>query len=132
MVYPRVMSTDLDGLIFNAIDGPPEILQSSLQRSNDLLQENRGREAVQEALWLLETVATAFQGAETGAGTVEGKYSNEIVKNLRRTHPGTTLELDPPGAIGEKFTVSQHGHEDVTHEHRRLYMEKPWVVPSGI
>jgi hypothetical protein len=30
----------------------------------------------------------------------------------------------PPGAIGEKFTVSQHGHEDVSHEQRPLHMEK--------
>jgi hypothetical protein len=36
--------------------------------------------------------------------------------------------LGPPGAIGEKFTVSQHGHEDVSHEQSLLYMEKQRVV----
>ena len=38
----------------------------------------------------------------------------------------------PPGAMGEKFTVSQHGHEDISHEQRRLYMEKQRVVQYGI
>jgi hypothetical protein len=40
--------------------------------------------------------------------------------------------LGPPGAIGEEFTVSQHGHEDVSHEQSLLYMEKQWVVHYGI
>lgn len=69
-----------------------EILQTSLRRAEDLLSQGRGREAVQETLWLLETVATAFRGTDTGTGTVEGKYFNDIVKELRRLHPGTTLE----------------------------------------
>jgi hypothetical protein len=38
----------------------------------------------------------------------------------------------PPGAIGEKFTVSQHGHEDISHEQRLLYMEKQRVVQYRI
>jgi len=70
-----------------------EILQTSLRRAEDLLSQGRSREAVQETLWLLETVATAFRGIETGTGTVEGKYFNDIVKDLRHLHPGTTFEL---------------------------------------
>lgn len=46
---------------------------------------------MQEILWLLETVATAFQGQESGAGTVEGKYFNEIIRNLRRNNRGSAL-----------------------------------------
>jgi hypothetical protein len=38
----------------------------------------------------------------------------------------------PPGAIGEKFTVSQYGHEDISYEQRPLYMEKQRVVHYGI
>jgi hypothetical protein len=68
-----------------------ELLQESLRRSQDLLAAGRGREAVQESLWLLETVATAFRGLDTGAETVEGRYFNQIVQQLRRGHPGTTL-----------------------------------------
>ena len=39
----------------------------------------------------METVATAFRGQESGAGTVEGKYFNEIVRNLRNNNRGSAL-----------------------------------------
>ena len=67
-------------------------LKRSLDRSEQLLIENRPREAVQESLWLLESVATGFSGLPTATGTVEGKYFNEIVKDLKAGHPGTTLK----------------------------------------
>ena len=69
-----------------------EIIQQSLKQSEQLLSEGRYRPAVQEILWLLETVSTAFQGLDTGAGTVQGKYFNKIADDLRRHHKGTTLE----------------------------------------
>ena len=68
-----------------------EILQNSMKRSDELLNEDKGREAVQESLWLLETMSTAFRGMETETGTVEGKYFNDIVKELRRSSNGRTL-----------------------------------------
>ena len=40
---------------------------------------------------LLETVATAFRGQESGTGTIEGKYFNEIVRALRNNHRGSAL-----------------------------------------
>ena len=69
-----------------------EILQESLTRSEQLLSQGRGREAVQESLWLLETVSTAFRGVETATGTVEGKYFNQIVRELRDIDPGGPLK----------------------------------------
>jgi hypothetical protein len=69
-----------------------ETLERSLKRSEELLSEGRPREAVQEVLWLLETVSTAFRGIETQSGRVEGKYFNKIADDLRKKHPGTTLE----------------------------------------
>jgi hypothetical protein len=69
-----------------------EILHNSLNRSEELLAQNRSREAVQECLWLLETVVTAFRGRETQNEKVEGKYFNQIVKELRRANAGTSLE----------------------------------------
>lgn len=68
------------------------VIEKSLDRSEALLSEGRPREAVQEVLWLLETVATAFPGMETASGKVEGKYFNQIVRELRTRSPGTTLE----------------------------------------
>jgi hypothetical protein len=69
-----------------------EILQRSLTRSEELLGQGRGREAVQETLWLLETVTTAFRGVETATGTVEGKYFNQIVRELREVDSSATLK----------------------------------------
>jgi hypothetical protein len=69
-----------------------EIIQKSLKDSEQLLAEGRHRQAVQEILWLLETVSTAFQGLDIGAGTVQGKYFNKIAEALRKYHKGQTLE----------------------------------------
>lgn len=69
-----------------------EIFQTSLRRSEELLAEDKGREAVQKLLWLLETVSTAFRGMETQCGRVEGKYFNQIVGDLRKINTGTTLD----------------------------------------
>jgi hypothetical protein len=69
-----------------------DLLQGSLSRSEQLLAEGHGREAVQESLWLLETVATGFRGIDSGTGSVEGRYFNQIVRDLRRIKPGTSLE----------------------------------------
>jgi hypothetical protein len=69
-----------------------EIIQKSLKQSEQLLSEGRDRQAVQEILWLLETVSTAFQGLDTGSGTVQGKYFNKIADDLRKHHKGKILD----------------------------------------
>ena len=50
------------------------IIQRSQKQSEEFLALGQGRQAVQELLWLLETVSTAFQGLPIGESTVEGKY----------------------------------------------------------
>ncbi len=69
-----------------------EMIQKSLKDSEQLLSEGRNRAAVQEILWLLETVSTAFQGLNIGEATVQGKYFNKIVSNLQKHNKGTTLD----------------------------------------
>lgn len=69
-----------------------EIIQSSLQTSERLLAEGKSRPAVQEILWLLETVVTAFRGMETDDGTVQGTYFNTIVRDLREKGRGKRLD----------------------------------------
>jgi hypothetical protein len=68
-----------------------EIIQNSLSRSEKFLAEGENVAAVQELLWLLETISTAFEGLPTESGTVQGKYFNKIVLDLRKHNPGTTL-----------------------------------------
>lgn len=67
-------------------------IEASLARSEELLLEGRGREAVQEILWLLETVSTALRGVDTESGKIVGKYFNVIIRDLRAKRPGTTLD----------------------------------------
>ncbi len=69
-----------------------ELLQDSLQRSERLLSDGRYREAVQQTLWVLESVATAFRGVESSGDSVRGRYFNEIVRDLRRLTKGSTLD----------------------------------------
>lgn len=73
-------------------DHAQEIIQRSLKQSEQLLSEARYRQAVQEILWLLETVATVFQGLEIGEGTVQGKYFNKIADDLRKHNKGKILD----------------------------------------
>jgi hypothetical protein len=69
-----------------------DIIQKSLKDSEQLLAEGRCRPAVQEILWLLETVSTAFRGIDLGGGTVQGKYFNKIADDLRRQSKGNILD----------------------------------------
>lgn len=69
-----------------------EMIQKSLKDSEQLLSEGRNRAAVQEVLWLLETVSTAFQGLNSGEGTIQGKYFNKIIADLQKHNRGTTLD----------------------------------------
>lgn len=66
-------------------------IQQSLEESDRLLGNGKHRLAVQEILWLLETVSTAFQGAQHDDGTVTGKYFNKIVGDLKRLNKGRVL-----------------------------------------
>jgi len=68
-----------------------EVFQQSLDASETLLAEGhprKARQAVQEMLWLLETVTTAFRGIDVGQGTIRGKYFNTIVSDLKRHDRG--------------------------------------------
>lgn len=56
------------------------------------MAEGRLRLAVQEILWLLETVSTAFRGVSTQDGSITGSYFNKIVGDLRAIERGRTLD----------------------------------------
>jgi hypothetical protein len=69
-----------------------QLIQKSLSDSETLLVQGMNRQAVQEILWLLETVSTAFQGLNAGSGTIQGKYFNKIAEDLRKHQRGRTVE----------------------------------------
>ena len=69
-----------------------ETLQNAFSTSENMLADGNGRQAVQEILWVLETISTAFRGLDTGTGTVQGKYFNKIVADLKSQKEGTRLK----------------------------------------
>ena len=96
---PLLVARDTLAVAIPVTEGPPsldeeaqEIIQKSLRQSEQLLSEGRDRQAIQEILWLLETVSTAFRGMGTGSGTVQGKYFNKIAEDLRKYYKGKTLD----------------------------------------
>jgi hypothetical protein len=107
-----------------------DIIQRSLKEAEEALALGRGRQAVQEVLWLLETVATAFQGIEIGEATVQGKYFNKIAHDLRRHHRGKTVEqviawmttlhgyLSSPTGGGVRHGATLKSEEMLIHEAR--------------
>lgn len=106
-----LVATDAGNVPIPSLNVPPTIaeearqqLLSSSRRADQLLAEGHGREAVQENLWLLETVATAFQDLETEAGTVAGKYFNQIVRDLQRMSQNTTFQRVL------RWVVEMHGY----------------------
>jgi hypothetical protein len=80
------------------------LIEASLARAGDLLNQQHPRQAVQEILWLLETISTAFDGRETSVGTIEGKYFNAIVRELIKHGSGGTR------AQVAKWISSLHGY----------------------
>ena len=79
----------------NVPDAPPSldvqaqaIINESLDASQHSLSEGNGRQAVQEVLWLLETISTAFRGPEILDGSIQGRYFNEIIGELRQRGRG--------------------------------------------
>lgn len=59
-----------------------EIIESALAAADRALSEGKGRQAVQELLWLLETITTAFRGTPTEQGSIHGKYFNSIIREF--------------------------------------------------
>lgn len=76
-------------------DAPPSLdvqaralIHESLDASQRSLSEGNGRQAVQEVLWLLETIATAFRGLDVADGSIQGHYFNKIIPELRKRGRG--------------------------------------------
>lgn len=80
------------------------LIKVSFDESKKLLAEGRHRLAVQELLWLLESVTTVFQGTGEGENTIKGKYFNDLVKDLRNKNRGKSLDM------ALKWLTELHGY----------------------
>lgn len=68
------------------------LIDEALDNAARFLSENKGRHAVSELLWLLESIATAFKGTGSGGDTVQGKYFTVIVKEMKASSKGKAQE----------------------------------------
>ena len=109
------------------------VLQRSLERSEELLGQGHDREAVQEILFLLESVATAFRGVDTEGGQIGGTYFNEIVHDLRNRDARPALDrvidwlttmhgyLSAPAGGGVRHGLDLNRGVAINHSEARLY-----------
>jgi hypothetical protein len=109
------------------------VVRQSMQRAEELLAEDRPREAVQEMLWILESIATTFRGTKLATGTVQGRYFNEIARELRTATQGTTLNrvvewctqlhgyLSSPTGGGVRHGLDLNSGTAVSSEEGRLF-----------
>ena len=112
-----------------------ERIQRSLSESETFLITGSYRAAVQEILWLLETISTAFQGAEYPDGNITGKYFNKIIGDLRRFNRDRTLSrvvdwmenmhgyLSSPGGGGIRHGALLNENVEITEIEARLYCD---------
>ncbi|MFT6671369.1 MAG: hypothetical protein ACJAVZ_002843, partial [Afipia broomeae] len=59
------------------------LIDTALDASERALAEGKGRQAVQEVLWLIETVSTAFRSEDILDGSIQGRYFNKIIGELK-------------------------------------------------
>ena len=112
-----------------------ELIQRSLSDSEHMLATGKNRAAVQEILWLLETISTAFRGLDFPDGDITGKYLSKIIGDLRRLHRGQTLDrvsiwleniygyLSAPDGGDIRHGSSLNTHEELTSGEARLYCD---------
>ncbi|ADB38010.1 hypothetical protein Slin_1965 [Spirosoma linguale DSM 74] len=68
-------------------------IHQSLAEANRLLSEGRDKQAVQEILWLLESITTVYRGiTNENNSTIQGKYFNKIIGEIRRHNKGNATD----------------------------------------
>ena len=65
-----------------------ELITQALEASERALSEGNGRQAIQEVLWLLESISTAFRSPDILDGSIQGRYFNKIIGELRSRRRG--------------------------------------------
>lgn len=68
------------------------LIDECLRKSERLLDEGEGRRAVQEILFLLESITTAFRGLGQDAVTIHGKYFGPIINEMKKRERGKAQE----------------------------------------
>ena len=70
-----------------------KIIQKALNNSQRALSEGDGRRAIRDLLWLLETVTTEFRNQDSNDPSIQGKYFNKIVTELKQRENGHQRQI---------------------------------------
>ena len=68
------------------------LIDECLAESERLLDAGQGRRAVQEILFLLESITTAFRGIGEDTVTIQGKYFGPIINEMKKRERGKAQE----------------------------------------
>lgn len=68
------------------------LIDECLAESERLLDAGQGRRAVQEILFLLESITTAFRGLGEDTATIQGKYFGPIINEMKKRERGKAQE----------------------------------------
>lgn len=68
------------------------LIEECLAESERLLNAGQGRRAVQEILFLLESITTAFRGMGEDTVTIQGKYFGPIINEMKKRERGKAQE----------------------------------------
>lgn len=97
-------------------------LRDAVERSEQLLQENKGDEAVNHVWWLLESVSTAFAGLTINGRTIEGDYFNAVMKSIQQANGSSTLGTVARWLAAQQAFLSGPDQGGIRHG-RRLHLE---------
>jgi hypothetical protein len=101
---------------------PADVRSAEVEEKRRQLENELDRRISDDKL--LQMYQAVLEDKQTQARLPPGEQQLEVILDI-------IAQNGPPGAIGEKFTVSQQGYEEVSHEQRPLYMEKQRVVQYG-
>lgn len=68
------------------------LINECLAESERMLDAGQGRRAVQEILFLLESITTAFRGMGEDTVTIQGKYFGPIINEMKKRERGKAQE----------------------------------------
>lgn len=68
------------------------LIAECLEESERLLDAGQGRRAVQEIIFLLESIVTAFRGMGEDTVTIQGKYFGPIINEMKKRERGKAQE----------------------------------------
>lgn len=99
-----------------------EEFKAAIERSEELLRQKKGSEAVQQIWWLLESISTSFRGLAINGTQITGDYFNDVMKAVKKASDGTLLSNAARWVMDLQFYLSDTTGGGIRHG-RELHLE---------